>query len=193
MLKKFTIALIVTANLSASGCISHPALGAEQRPSSWATLINASDNLYQVSDDLYRSEQPLSANQSQLKQLNIQNIISLRSHNQTAKQLGDAGFNIIHLPINTWAIDRQDVVNTLKAIKQIQAKKQKVLIHCYHGSDRTGTMVAMYRIFLEQWSVEEAKKEMKQGGYGFHPIWINIDALFSPENIKWIGQQLNPS
>ncbi|MBL4860983.1 MAG: protein tyrosine phosphatase, partial [Acinetobacter sp.] len=30
--------------------------------------------------------------------------------------------------------------------------------------------------------------------YGFHPIWQNIEPLFSPENIKWIQQQLlNPS
>ena len=44
------------------------------------------------------------------------------------------------------------------------------------------------------WKVEDALNEMKHGGYGFHPIWINIEKLFTPENIKWIREQLaNPS
>jgi hypothetical protein len=32
----------------------------------------------------------------------------------------------------------------------------------------------MYRIIFQHWSIEEAKREMKQGGYGFHPIWKNM-------------------
>lgn len=78
--------------------------------------------------------------------------------------------------------------------RSAQAQQQKVLIHCYHGADRTGASVAMYRIMFEHWPVEQALAEMKYGGFGFHPIWVNIDALFRPENIKWIRQQLsNPS
>ncbi|MEW7963686.1 protein tyrosine phosphatase, partial [Acinetobacter baumannii] len=42
--------------------------------------------------------------------------------------------------------------------------------------------------------IDDAVKEMKQGGYGYHIIWKNIDRLFTPENVKWIQQQLsNPS
>jgi hypothetical protein len=32
---------------------------------------------------------------------------------------------------------------------------------------------------------------MKQGGYGSHVIWKNIDHLFTPENVQWIQQQLS--
>ena len=34
-------------------------------------------------------------------------------------------------------------------------------------------------------------KEMKEGGYGYHIIWKNIDHLFTPENVEWIQQQLS--
>ena len=37
-------------------------------------------------------------------------------------------------------------------MQQIQLAKQnnqRVLLHCYHGSDRTGASVAMYRIILK--------------------------------------------
>ena len=68
-----------------------------------------------------------------------------------------------------------------------------ILIHCYHGSDRTGASIAMYRIIFENWSTEDALNEMKYGGYGFHPIWRNIEKQFSPENIQWIRENLKRS
>lgn len=184
---------ICITSLSISGCIQHSSLAPEVRPQHWAQLINKEQNLYQISAWLYRSEQPIRQHKSELNNLNITTIISLRSRNQSQEQLGDLGFKVLHIPIHTWAIDKQHVLDTMRALKQAQLRQEKVLIHCYHGSDRTGTMVAMYRIFFENWSVEEAKKEMKLGGYGFHPIWVNIDDLFNPENIKWIETQLNPS
>ena len=51
-------------------------------------------------------------------------------------------------------------------MQQIQLAKQnnqRVLLHCYHGSDRTGASVAMYRIIFENWAIDDAVKEMKQG------------------------------
>ena len=100
----------------------------------------------------------------------------------------------MHIPINTWAISREDLLQVMQAIQQAKNHQQKALIHCYHGSDRTGASIAMYRIIFENWTTEDALNEMKHGGYGFHPIWVNIEKLFSPENIKWIRQQLtNPS
>nr|HNI57084.1 protein-tyrosine-phosphatase [Elusimicrobiota bacterium] len=47
-------------------------------------------------------------------------------------------------------------------------------VHCQHGSDRTGTMVAIYRIAVQGWSKESALDEMVNGGYGFHPLWKNL-------------------
>ncbi len=48
-----------------------------------------------------------------------------------------------------------------------EQNQQKVLLHCYHGSDRTGASVAMYRIIFQNWSTTDALAEMKHGGYGF--------------------------
>ena len=108
--------------------------------------------------------------------------------------LPSTDFQLIHIPINTWAMNRDDLLQVMQHIQQAQKLNQKVLIHCYHGSDRTGASVAMYRIIFENWPTEDALNEMKYGGYGFHPVWIHIEKIFSPENIKWIRQQLsNPS
>ena len=51
---------------------------------------------------------------------------------------------------------------------------QPVLVHCEHGSDRTGTMVAIYRIAFEGWTKAQATDEMINGGFGIHPMWQNL-------------------
>ena len=193
-MKKTLIALTLISTLSMGGCMKHPSLDDEQRPKNWGTLISNTHNFYQISNDVFRSDQPSNELIPSLKQYNIDTVINLRARNEDAKVLKDQPFNLVHIPIYTWAINREDLLQAMRAIQTAKQNNQKVLIHCYHGSDRTGATIAMYRIIFENWSIEDAVKEMKQGGYGFHVIWKNIDHLLSPENVKWIQQQLsNPS
>ena len=49
-----------------------------------------------------------------------------------------------------------------------------MLVHCWHGADRTGMMCAVYRLAVEGWTKEEAIEELTEGGYGFHSVWKNI-------------------
>lgn len=188
------ISLLLSLSLCLAGCMTTPTWPDPQRPQHWGTVINAQANLYQISPFVYRSEQPSVALLPVLKAQDIQMVINLRSRNRDPQHLSPKEFQLVHIPINTWAISREDLFQVMQAIQQAQNNQQKVLIHCYHGSDRTGASIAMYRIIFENWPVEDALNEMKHGGYGFHPIWTNIEPLFSPKNIKWIRQQLtNPS
>jgi protein tyrosine/serine phosphatase len=41
-----------------------------------------------------------------------------------------------------------------------------------HGSDRTGMMVASYRMVVEGWPREKALAELP--AFGFHPMWRDI-------------------
>ena len=188
------ILIISILTFSLSGCITTTTWPDQQRPQHWGTAIDAQANLYQISDFVYRSEQPSANLISTLKAQDIHIVINLRSRDSDPQHLSPKEFQLVHIPINTWAISREDLLQVMQAIQQAKNHQQKALIHCYHGSDRTGASIAMYRIIFENWTTEDALNEMKHGGYGFHPIWVNIEKLFSPENIKWIRQQLtNPS
>ena len=185
---------ILTLSFMVSGCITTPSLPKEQRPTHWAKELNRAENFYQISADVFRSEQPDVNLVPQLKQNRIDVVINLRSSDLDSKQLKNQNLKLIHIPINTWSMSREDLLQVMFEIQQAKAFEQKILIHCYHGSDRTGASIAMYRIIFEGWSTQDALDEMKYGGYGFHPIWINIEKIFTPENIKWIREQLsNPS
>jgi protein tyrosine/serine phosphatase len=49
-----------------------------------------------------------------------------------------------------------------------------VLIHCWHGADRTGVVAAVYRMALQGWDKDAARHEMFRGGFGYHTLWRNI-------------------
>lgn len=181
-------------NVSLSGCITSSTLATSSRPTTWGMQINQANNFYQISNHIYRSEQPNTTLITDLQKHNIQVVINLRTRNEDAKVLKNQNLTLVQIPINTWSMNREDILKVMQVIQKAQEKDQNVLIHCYHGSDRTGASIAMYRIIFENWTTKEALREMKYGGYGFHPIWVNIEKIFSPENIKWIRQQLsNPS
>jgi hypothetical protein len=44
---------------------------------------------------------------------------------------------------------------------------KKVFVYCHYGDDRTGMMIAAYRMAEQGWSAEEAKEEMKAFGFDF--------------------------
>jgi hypothetical protein len=78
--------------------------------------------------------------------------------------------------MKAWHPEEKEAVRFLKIVTD--PKRAPVLVHCQHGADRTGTMVAVYRIAVQGWSKDEAIREMTQGGFGFHPTWSNLP--------KWI-------
>jgi tyrosine-protein phosphatase SIW14 len=47
--------------------------------------------------------------------------------------------------------------------------------HCALGQDRTGVIVAVYRIEEQGWSLKEAEQEMQD--FGFNDMWINLKKL----------------
>lgn len=191
MNNKNLILSLVLSSILMTGCFSTKALSPEQRPEYWGQALQISHNFYQISPNVFRSEQPDHQLVSALKKYNIHRVINLRQRNPDAKVFANETLQLTHIPINTWSIDRNDLLQVMQTIQQAERNREKVLVHCYHGSDRTGASIAMYRIIFQNWKTEDAINEMKHGGYGFHPIWFNIEPLFSEENIAWIRDQLN--
>ncbi len=60
----------------------------------------------------------------------------------------------------------------------VDSENLPMYVHCLHGRERTGFMLAAYRIKIEKWTVDEAYKEMLQ--QGFDPLRsVLSDALFA--------------
>ena len=132
-------------------------------------------NLYKVNDNLYRGAQPTEAGISQLKAMNIKTVINLRSADARAekeeKWVNDAGMKFINLPLNDWLEPKDAQIERVLA-EIDNAENQPVFVHCKRGSDRTGTVVAVYRMTHDNWTAQQANDEAKNFGFGWWQFWM---------------------
>lgn len=167
-------------------------LVAQARDANWAkpVIIAGLPNLNQVAPNLYRSAQPTAegfvAAQSTLKVLTV---INLRESQTDAVLLKDVHIEEQSVPMNAMDIKEADVISALKLIKAGEAKGP-VLVHCKHGADRTGVVIAMYRILYQGWSKTQAIDEMKHGGFNFHSVFFNIPTFVKNADIAVYKQAL---
>ncbi|MFJ7797581.1 tyrosine-protein phosphatase [Pseudomonas sp. NPDC096950] len=134
------------------------------RPAEWAQPVEAKYNLFQMSPTLYRSALPDSGVVPLLEKLKVGTVISFLPESDS-RWLSTPGINLIQLPYRTNHVDDAQVITALRAIQAAEAKGP-VLMHCKHGSDRTGLMAAMYRVVVQGWTKEDALNEMTEGGFG---------------------------
>lgn len=155
------------------------------RPANWAKKVETNDfiNLYKVNDSIYRSEQPDSFDIQTLKQLGIKSILNLRFKHHDSVFIGKSSPELYAVNMKAQRIKDKDVINALKIMEKAP---KPILIHCKHGSDRTGVILAMYRIVFQNWTKEQALDELKNGGYGFHKIFMNIPAYIKKVDIEKI-------
>ncbi|MBU1171068.1 MAG: dual specificity protein phosphatase family protein [Proteobacteria bacterium] len=154
------------------------------RPMTWAQPISLEGvlNLHKVSDDLYRSAQPTEQGMENLKTIGIKTVLNLRSFHSDKDEIGKKGLVNEHIDMKAWHPEREDAVRFLKIVTN--PDRTPVLVHCWHGADRTGTMCALYRVAIQGWTKEEALREMTQGGFNFHSVFENLPEWFQALDIK---------
>jgi protein tyrosine/serine phosphatase len=165
---------------------------AAQRPAQWAQKVGVPgvQNLYKITDNLYRSRQPSRKGMKALKKhLGIKTVINLRAFHSDKRTARSQGLFNEELSVKTWHIEDEDVIKVLSLLRK--REKGPFLIHCQHGADRTGLMSAMYRIVEQGWTKDEAVSEMVSGGYGFHPMWSNIITYINQVDVNKIKDAVN--
>jgi hypothetical protein len=72
----------------------------------------------------------------------------------------------------------------LDAALDIIKRSTFTYVHCLHGVDRTGFVIAAYRVKVQGWTWEEAYGEMLHLGFHLFPY-----ALWLPSLKKYLGVQ----
>jgi protein tyrosine/serine phosphatase len=159
------------------------------RPKTWAQPVELEgvSNLYRVSDKLYRGNQPSPRGMQNLKNLGLKTIINLRSFHSDRDEIAGTGLSYEHIYMKAWHPEEKEVVRFLKIVTD--PRRAPVLVHCQHGADRTGTVIAVYRIAVQGWSKAEAIREMTGGGFGFHQVWGNLPRWIQKLDIDRIKRQ----
>lgn len=132
-------------------------------------------NFYPINLNLYRGGQPTEAGVKQLAQMGVKTIIDLRGADKNSRREQEwaqkAGVKFIVVDLSNWLKPSADDINEI--MKDIDApKNQPVFVHCKRGADRTGTVVAVYRITHDGWTAKQAISEAKKFDFGWWQFWM---------------------
>jgi uncharacterized protein (TIGR01244 family) len=139
--------------------------------SAFAENNNNIPNFQKVDDHVYRGGQSSNDGFKDLARLGIKTIVDLRQigeHSQAdeEKVVTGLGMRYVSIPMSGMSTPKEDQVAHVLALLN-DATSGPVFVHCRRGADRTGTVIAAYRIAHHRWENRKALDEAKSYGMSF--------------------------
>jgi protein tyrosine/serine phosphatase len=145
-----------------------PASGAVFSPPAVQVRHPGLPNFGIVSGQLYRGAQPDDRGFAELARLGISVVVNLRherdriAHERRVTE--NLGLHYVSIPWRGHDDPKaEQVAQFLRLVRDNPGRK--VFVHCERGAERTGVMVACYRISRAQWSADRALAEMEAFGF----------------------------
>jgi len=131
-------------------------------------------NFGRLSARFYRGAQPEVSAYPSLKALGIDTVVRLSTGEEfiagERERVEALGMHFVSLPWRAADVPTPAQVAAFLGLLHDHPERT-VFVHCREGVDRTGVMVALYRVALEHWPVDRAIDEMKAFHYHYllHP------------------------
>jgi len=127
-------------------------------------------NFQKVDDHVYRGAQPTEDGFKDLAKLGIKTIVDLRligEHSQADEEriVSNLGMRYVSIPMKGLSTPKEEQVAAVQALFN-DANAGPVFVHCKRGADRTGMVVAVYRI-NNRWENRKALAEAESYGMSF--------------------------
>ncbi|MDD4816632.1 MAG: tyrosine-protein phosphatase [Victivallaceae bacterium] len=119
-----------------------------------------------LENGVYRSAQPSREDFERLAAAGFKSVLNLRRHHGDGDLLKGLPLTEYRLRLNAGEMTETDIVDALRIVRDAP---KPLLIHCRHGVDRTGAVVAAYRVVFQNRSGDEAVAEMLR--FGAHSFW----------------------
>jgi protein tyrosine phosphatase (PTP) superfamily phosphohydrolase (DUF442 family) len=127
--------------------------------------IKGIGNFGEVTPELFRGAQPTHQGFQALAKRGVDIVIDTRGDrtNTEGKEVRALGMQYITLPWHCPFPHDEVFARFLKVVKENRGKK--IFVHCRLGDDRSGMMIAAYRMAHEGWTADEALSEMQKFGF----------------------------
>jgi len=121
-------------------------------------------NFATVDDAIYRGAQPSKQGFGELAKMGVHTIVDLRESggrsDREAQIVRSLGMRYVNVPLDGFKAPTQDQVSELLGLLE-DPGTGPVFVHCRRGADRTGTILALYRIEHDHWDNQKALAEAK--------------------------------
>lgn len=149
---------------SRPGCVIVLALALPAFASSSAPGIK---NFYQVDQHVYRGAQPTAEGFEYLAKVGVKTVIDLREADPRSQEeeqmVAAAGMKYVSVPMTGLTAPTEAEINRILDILE-EGNPGAVFVHCKRGADRTGAVIASYRIDHDDWDNARALSEAKAEG-----------------------------
>lgn len=151
-------------------------------------------NFDKVNDHLYRGGEPSAVGVGELGAMGIKTIIDLRQKGDGTAAEKDVADELkikyINIPLGELSAPSNAEMEHILSL--LQDNSGAIFVHCRRGKDRTGTVVACYRIQHDGWNNERALQEAKEHGMSSLERSMRSYILhFTPLNIPVPGKPVN--
>jgi tyrosine-protein phosphatase SIW14 len=138
--------------------------------SAWAadTAPSGIPRFHQVNEHVYRGGQPPGKGWDALAKLGVKTVIDLRPEGEhstkaEARAVEAAGMRYVNLPLKGMQAPPDEKISAALALLDADSAAP-VFVHCRRGADRTGAVIACYRIAHDHWANRKALDEAKSYG-----------------------------
>ena len=120
---------------------------------------------------IYRGGQPTDAELAELAGFGIVTVIDLRGDRTVAHEkaaVESLHMQFVHVPLKELAAPTGAEIGKLMTL--LETAPRPIFLHCHYGRDRTGTVVACWRIAHDHWPNGKALREAK----AYHLNWVEF-------------------
>ncbi|HVJ47209.1 MAG TPA: tyrosine-protein phosphatase [Luteolibacter sp.] len=145
--------------------------------------------LQRVDHKVWRSSQPEKEQVAEMEEAGIKEVLNLRSYHSDDELAG-------HLKCHHVRMDAGNLndESMFEALSILVNAKEPIVVHCWHGADRTGAVVALYRMVVHRWPRKMAIDEMMKPEFGHHAdTFPNVRGYLENVDIVAMRRRLNLS
>jgi len=146
------------------------------------------NNFYQVDEHVYRGAQPTTEGLRYLAKIGVKTVLDLREEgersSEEAQLVTSLGMQYVNVPMTALTPPTQGEITRILTLLE-DTTTGAVFVHCMRGADRTGAVIAAYRIDHDHWDNSRALKEAMSFGMSFFQLpRQNFIRKFQPLPIK---------
>jgi tyrosine-protein phosphatase SIW14 len=157
--------------------------------------VQGIENFYKVGEHVYRGAQPTDAGFNYLAKIGIKMVIDLREHDERSiaeqRTVTASGMQYVNVPMTGLTPPTEAEISKILALLEDETSGP-VFVHCKQGVDRTGAVIAAYRIDHDRWDNARALSEAKSAGIHifqkprkdwiqkFHPLTEEAKGIAKP-------------